>query len=70
MQVQLEDGGKNEDGVNITQQRMQSRVLAWLHSAAALLCGHYSRAGLILLSGAHTLSVGSIQGREEIEEIQ
>jgi len=43
-----------------------STHLVWI----SLLCGHYSRAGLILLSSTHTCSAGSIQGREEIEEIQ
>ena len=32
-----------------------------------LLCGHYSRAGLILLSSARVRSAGSIRGREEIQ---
>ena len=112
---------QNEGGVNITQQRMQSRVLACVHSATtwdpcccqqwarlsqlrsllgcqlppfqallctrlsfmlrcescvctwspthlALLCRHYSRVGLILLSSTCARSAGSIWGREEIEE--
>ena len=42
-----------------------STHLVWI----SLLCGHYLRAELILLSSTRTRSAGSIRGREEIEEI-
>ena len=35
-----------------------------------IVCRHYSRVGLILLSSARTHSAGSIRGQEEINEIQ
>ena len=43
-----------------------STHLVWI----SLLCGHYSRAGLILLSSTRAHSSGSIRGREKIEEIR
>ena len=47
----------------------KTRACSISHGMAALMCGHYLRAGLILLSSARARSAGSIRGREEIEEI-